>query len=189
MTGTVDHRGDGTSGAPHTAASDVALWQRSATAETVEDEGERFLDLAGFADGRLDPDESERVAERLARDADIAADVVAARALATRGAAPEAAPAPIVARACALVSEPEPERGRVILFRRLPLSSPTLPGVARWASLAAAVLVASWLGFALGTDVSVSFGQPDQASDDGFLRDMLDPSTAFLRDLTPGART
>jgi hypothetical protein len=35
----------------------------------------------------------------------------------------------------------------------------------------------------------VSFGQPDQASDDGFLRDMLDPSTGFLRDLTPGART
>jgi anti-sigma factor RsiW len=189
MTGIVDHRGDGTSGAPPAAASDRALWQRSATAETVEDEGERFLDLAGFADGRLDPDESERVAERLARDADIAADVAAARALATRGAAPEAAPAPIVARACALVSEPGPERGQVILVPRLRASSPTLPGVARWASLAAAILVASWLGFALGTDVSVSFGQPDQASDDGFLRDMLDPSTAFLRDLTPGART
>jgi anti-sigma factor RsiW len=190
MTGTVDHRGDGTSGAPHTAASDLALWQRSATAETVEDEGERFLDLAGFADGRLDPDESERVAERLARDPDAAADVAAARALATRGAAPEAAPAPIIARACALVSEPGPERGQVILFPQLlRLPSPTLPGVARWASLAAAILVASWLGFALGTDVSVSFGQPDQASDDGFLRDMLDPSTAFLRDLTPGART
>jgi hypothetical protein len=107
--------------------------------------------------------------------------------LATRGAAPEAVPAPIIALASALMSEPE--RGRVILFPRLRLSPPTLPGIARWASLAAAVLVASWLGFALGTDVSVSFGQPDQASDDGFLRDMLDPSTGFLRDLTPGART
>ena len=32
-------------------------------------------------------------------------------------------------------------------------------------------------------------GQTDQASEDGFLRDMLDPSTAFLRDLTPGAQT
>jgi anti-sigma factor RsiW len=187
MTGTVDQRGDGTGRAPPSEASDRALWQRSATAETVEDEGERLLDLAGFADGRLDPDESARVAERLARDPDATADVAAARALATRGAAPEAVPAPIIALASALMSEPE--RGRVILFPRLRLSPPTLPGIARWASLAAAVLVASWLGFALGTDVSVSFGQPDQASDDGFLRDMLDPSTAFLRDLTPGART
>jgi hypothetical protein len=187
MTGTVDHRADGTGGAPHADASDRALWQRSVTAGAVEDEGERFLDFAGFADGRLDPDESARVAERLARDPDATADVAAAGALATRGAAPEAVPAPIIARACALVSEPE--RGRVVLFPRLRLSSPTLPGIARWASLAAAILVASWLGFALGTDVSVSFGQPDQASDDGFLRDMLDPSTGFLRDLTPGART
>jgi len=187
MTGTVDQRGDGSGGAPRADASDRALWQRSATTETVEDEGERFLDLAGFADGRHDPDERDRVAERLARDPDATADVSAARALATGGAAPEAVPAPIIARACALVSEPE--RGRVILFPRLRLSPPTLPGIARWASLAAAVLVASWLGFALGTDVSVSFGQPDQASDDGFLRDMLDPSTGFLRDLTPGART
>src|SRR6266403_2102849 len=112
MTGKIDNRGGGTGGEPLAEAADRALWQRSATAETVEDEGERFLDLAGFADGRLDPDESERVAERLARDADIAADVAAARALATRGAAPEAAPAPIVARACALVSEPGPERGQ-----------------------------------------------------------------------------
>jgi hypothetical protein len=71
----------------------------------------------------------------------------------------------------------------------LRLSSPTLPGIARWASLAAAVMVASWLGFALGTDFSVYFGQTDQASEDGFLRDMLDPSTAFLRDLTPGSQT
>jgi len=50
-------------------------------------------------------------------------------------------------------------------------------------------MVASWLGFALGTDFSVYFGQTDQASEDGFLRDMLDPSTAFLRDMTPGSQT
>jgi anti-sigma factor RsiW len=187
MTGTVDQRGDGSGRAPSSEASDRALWQRSATAEMVEDEGERLLDLAGFADGRLDPDERDRVAERLARDPDATADVAAARALAEHATAPEAVSAPIIARARALVSEPE--RGRVILFPRLRPSAPTLPGIARWASLAAAVLVASWLGFALGTDVSVSFGQPDQASDDGFLRDMLDPSTGFLRDLTPGART
>src|SRR5207248_7973058 len=45
-----------------------ALWRRGAATEIAEDEAERFLDLAGFADGRLDPDEHDRIAERLARD-------------------------------------------------------------------------------------------------------------------------
>ena len=182
MTGIIDNRG----GEPPAEAADRALWQRSATTERVEEETERLLDLAGFADGRLDPEERDRVAERLARDPEATADIAAARALAG-GRAFESPPAHIVERACALVSEPE--RGRVIPFPGWRLSSPTLPVIARWASLAAAILVASWLGFALGTDFSVYFGQTDQASEDGFLRDMLDPSTAFLRDLTPGSQT
>jgi anti-sigma factor RsiW len=175
-----------TGGEPPAEAADRALWRRSTTTETVEDEVERFLDLAGFADGRLDPEERDRVAERLAGDPEAAADIAAARVLAGRGAF-EPLPAHLFERACALVSEPEP--GRVIPFPGWRLSSPTLPGIARWASLAAAIVVASWLGFALGTDFSVYFGQTDQASEDGFLRDMLDPSTAFLRDLTPGSQT
>ena len=185
MAGKIDNRGGGTDGKPLAEAADRALWQRSTTAGTVENEGERFLDLAGFADGRLDPEERDRVAERLARDPDAAADVAASRALA--GAA-EPISEHLIARACALVAEPEPERGRVIPFTRLRLSPPTLPGIAHWASLAAAVVVASWLGFALGTDFSVYSGQTDQANEDG-LRDLFDPSTAFLRDLTPGAQT
>jgi anti-sigma factor RsiW len=181
----MDKRG----GEPPAEAADRALWQRSVTADMVEDEAERLLDLAGFADGRLDPEERDRVAERLARDPEATADVAAARALARGGGDSEFVPEHVVERARALVSEPEAERGRVIPFPGLRLSPPTLPGIARWASLAAAIVVASWLGFALGTDFSVYFGQTDQASEDGFLRDMLDPSTAFLRDLTPGAQT
>jgi anti-sigma factor RsiW len=179
----MDKRG----GEPSAEAAARALWQRSATTEMVEEEAERLLDLAGFADGRLDPEERDRVAERLARDPEATADVAAARALARGGGDSGFVPEHAVERACALVSEPE--RGRVIPFPGWRLSSPTLPGIARWASLAAAVMVASWLGFTLGTDFSVYFGQTDQASEDGFLRDMLDPSTAFLRDLTPGAQT
>jgi anti-sigma factor RsiW len=189
MTGKIDNRGGGSGGEPSAEAADRALWQRSVTAETIENEGERFLDLAGFADDCLDPEEHDRVAERLARDPDASADVTAACALVGGGGGFAIMPAHLVERACALVSEPEPERGRVILFPGPRLSSPTLPGIARWASLAAAVMVASWLGFALGTDFSAYFGQTDQASEDGFLRDMLDPSTAFLRDLTPGSQT
>ena len=187
MTGINDNEAGGTGGEPPVEAADRALWQRSVTAETVEDEAERFLDLAGFADGRLDADERDRIADRLAQDPEVGADVMAARALASNGGTSETLPAHLVDRACALVDEPE--RGQIILFPGLRLSSPTLPGIARWASLAAAVMVASWLGFALGTDFSVYFGQTYQASDDGFLRDMLDPPTAFLRDLTPGSQT
>lgn len=185
MTGRMDKRG----GEPPAEAADRALWRRSAAVEIVEDETERLLDLAAFADGRLDPEEHDRLAERLARDPEAAADVAAAHALARGGGDSKIVPEQIIERARALVPEPGAERGRVIPFPGLRLSSPTLPGLARWASLAAAIVVASWLGFALGTDFSVYFGQTDQASEDGFLRDMLDPSTAFLRDLTPGAQT
>src|SRR5690348_255836 len=128
MTRTVDHRGNGTGGEPTAEASDRTLWQRTAAAETVEDEGERFLDLAGFADGRLDRDEHDRVDERLAHDPDAVTDVAAARALAGPA---EPIPEHLIARACALVSQPGPERGRVIPFTRLRLSPPTLPGIAR----------------------------------------------------------
>src|SRR5579871_4135649 len=56
-----------------------ALWQRCRTAESVEDETEYFLDLAGFADGMLaDDDERARVAARLAQDAAARSDVAAA---------------------------------------------------------------------------------------------------------------
>src|SRR5438067_8702674 len=184
MTGTVDYRGDGTGGEPTAEASDRTLWQRTAVAEAVEDEGERFLDLAGFADGRLDPDERERVAERLARDPDAAADVAAAPALAG---AVEPIPEHLIARACALVSEPE--RGRVIPFTRLRLSPPTLPGIARWASLAAALVLASWLGFDLGSATSAAFAPVVQPAEDSLVRDMLVPSGGFVRDLTEGVWT
>jgi len=186
MTGTVDYRGDGTGGEPTAEASDRTLWQRTAVAEAVEDEGERFLDLAGFADGRLDPDERDRVAERLARDPDAAADVAAAGAL---GGTAEPIPEHLIARACALVSEPGQERGRVIPFTRVRLSPPTLPGVARWASLAAALVLASWLGFDLGSATSAAFAPVAQSAEDSLLRDLLEPSAGFVRDLTEGVRT
>ena len=61
--------------------------------------------------------------------------------------------------------------------------------MARWGSLVAAMAVASWLGFTLGIDTSLSVAQIRQTGEDGFLREMLDPSTGFMRDLTEGAQT
>src|SRR5438105_10644428 len=105
--------GDGANGEPRAASPDGALWRRSLTIDMAEDEDEHFLDLAGYAEDRLDPDERDRIAERLARDPVAAADIAAARALARPGLPDEAAPAHGLARACALVADGLPSPGRV----------------------------------------------------------------------------
>src|SRR5579884_3514156 len=148
-------RGERTSG---TGLPDGALWQRSRTTEAGEDEAARLLDLAGFADGLLDIDERERVAELLAGDPAAAEDIAAAQALSAAAEHLPAAPA-VVARACALV----PRTAAVIPFpSRRGGSVLRLPGMARWGSLAAAMAVASWLGFTLGMDTSRSIAQAGQ---------------------------
>ncbi len=164
---------------------EAALWRRSreVDASAGEAEAERYLDLAGFADGRLDPDDCERVAEWLAGDPVAADDVTAARALAGR---PEAVSEQAIARACALV---EPQRGAIVAFPPSRGNRSRLQHMARWGSLVAAMAVASWLGFTLGMDTSLSFAQIRQAGEDGFLREFLDPSAGFMRDLTEGTQT
>jgi anti-sigma factor RsiW len=181
--------GDGADGKPRAASPDSALWRRSLAIDVAGDEDEHFLDLAGYAEDRLDPDERDRIAERLAKNPMAAADVAAARAFARSGPPDEAAPVHVVARACALVTDGMPLRGRVIPFPQFFRPQPTLHGVARWTGLAAAVVLASWLGFALGGDASAFFGSANQAGEDSLLRDLLDPSTALLRDLTGGVQT
>ena len=178
-------RGNDTRRDPAAGLPDAALWRRSRTVDMTDDEAEaeRYLDLAGFADGRLDPDDRERVAEWLAEDPVAAGDVAAARALAGR---PEAVSEPAIAHASALV---EPQQGTVIPFAPRQRNRPRLQGVARWGSLVAAMAVASWLGFTLGADTSLSFAQMRQGGEDGFLREFLDPSAGFMRDLTEGTQT
>src|ERR1700692_3933253 len=73
-------RGDGAAGEPRAGSPDRALWRRSVAIDVAEDEAEHFLDLAGYAEDRLDPDERDRIAERLAKDPMAAADVAGGRA-------------------------------------------------------------------------------------------------------------
>jgi anti-sigma factor RsiW len=164
---------------------DRAIWQRSRDADAAEDEAERFLDLAGFADSRLDAEDSARVAEMLARDPGAAADIAAVRAQAAQPGT--SVPDTVFARAAALIGPAEPASGAVIPF---PVrQAPRLQRFARWGSLAAAIVLAAWLGFDLGSGASISLTRNGVQSDDGFLRELLDPSSGFLRDLTEGART
>lgn len=182
-------REDDTRRAPAAGLPDAELWRRSRMIDVVEDEAERYLDLAGYADGRLDPDDRERVAEWLAGDPAAADDIAAAHVLGAPAARPDSMPDAAIARACALVRGSEAQRGTVVPFRLKHRYTPRVQGMVRWGSLVAAVAVASWLGFTLGMDTSLSIVQARQGGEDGFLGEMLNPSTDFMRDLTEGAQT
>src|SRR5215207_1579978 len=97
--------------------ADRILWRRSQATDVVDDEGARYLDMAAFAEERLDPDERERVAEWLLSRPDAAGDIEAARALAS-GVAPAELSETAVARACVLVGSGAASRpGSVVAFR------------------------------------------------------------------------
>src|SRR5262249_47527746 len=87
---------------PIDRVSGRGLWQRSRQAEAPADESLRFLDLAAFAEGGLDPDEHDRIAAFLVADPDAAADVAAARVLAGSSGESSAEIDRIVVRAGAL---------------------------------------------------------------------------------------
>ena len=168
------------------------LWRRCRSADLAMDEGARFLDLAAFADGLLEGEERDRVAATLAADPAAAADVAAARAIAGGRPAPPGGLERIILRASALVAEQATGPNRVLPFPPMPARRHRLQGLARWGSLAAAIIVASWLGFAMGSGASLELSQPaqpNQAGVDSLLPELLDPASGFLRDLGEGRQT
>ncbi len=182
-------REDGSGPKPPARSPEGALWQRSRMTDAPQNEAERFLDLAGFADGLLDPDDRERVAEWLARDPVAAGDIAAAHALAAADAQSLTASEATIARAVSLVGPTVPQPANVVAFPTRQRERERLRRMAGWGGMVAALAVASWLGFILGVDTSLSFTQFGQTRDDGFLREMLDPSVGFMRDLTEGTQT
>jgi anti-sigma factor RsiW len=167
--------------------ADQILWQRSRMIDAAEDDGARYLDMAAFAEGRLDPDERERVAEWLQSHPDEAGDIEAARALAS-GDPTQALPETSVARACAIIGGAGPgRRGSVVAFRAREGRRPVLAAVAQWGSLAAALVVAGWLGFTLGMDASGMLARKVPGADDGAAQELFGSSSGFFRDLTGGA--
>jgi hypothetical protein len=168
-------------------AEDRRLWQRCRTMDAGEDETARFLDLAAYADGLLDIEEQERVAALLTADPEAAADVRAAEVLATAERTSVGLER-IIARACAISPDTDPVRGKVV-----PLASRQgrrlLQSFAQWGSLAAAIALAGWLGFSMGTDASIELSGHRLPSDTGLLPELFDPGTGLLRDLGEGLRT
>jgi anti-sigma factor RsiW len=166
-------------------SSNRDLWRRSCLADASEDEAARFLDLAAFADGLLEPDEHDRIAALLAANPSAMDDVAAAGGL--RSNEEPARLERIIARACAILSE-DPN-SRVIAFPRPSRGQRIVHGLAQWGSLAAAIVVASWLGFAMGSDVSRTLRGPLPSSETSFLPELFDPGSGFLRDLGEVLRT
>jgi anti-sigma factor RsiW len=148
------------------------------------EETERFLDLAGFVDRWLDEDDRERVAALIARDPDAAADAAAARAL--RAAAMPSVGDAIIARAVAL-ADPAATRGEVVPFPAHHAQPRGWRGAATWSSLAAAILLASWLGFDLGSDLP-GVTTVTRSYDDVSTSELLDPAPLMLREFTEGSQ-
>jgi anti-sigma factor RsiW len=168
-------------------SSDRALWRRSCLTDATEDEVSRFLDLAAFADGLLEPDESDHIAALLAADPAARDDVAAARG---GGAGTDVLPGTlerIVGRACAIL--PSEPTSRVVAFSPRPRRRRILQGVAQWGSLAAAMVLASWLGFAMGSDTSRALTAPVTSNDASFLPELFDPGSGFVHDLGEALRT
>jgi hypothetical protein len=170
------------------------LWQRCQGLVPSPDETERFLDLAGLVDGTIeDEDECARVGALVTADPVARSDIAAARGLASGGIAMTGGLERIVERATALVADAG-TADRIVVLGPPPRRARLLRGAARWTGLAAAIAVTSWLGFTMGSDASLSLGtappvQPQQISEEGFLPELLDPSTGFLRDFGEGQQT
>lgn len=177
-------RARGTNNARSPGLSDREIWRRSQETEASPDEAEDLMDLAAFAESRLDPDEMARVAALITRDADAAADIAAARASA--GAAMTAADPGVIARAEALVGEGRAETVLIAFPAARPALRPWF-GAAGWSGLAAAMVIAGWLGFDLGSGLSTSslFGRP---GDDLSASELLDAAPLVVRDFSESSR-
>src|SRR5579859_6325714 len=176
--------GRATSGAHPLATVDRTLAQRSQGSETSSAETERFLDLAGFVDGRLDDGERARVAGLIAGDPMAASDAAVARVLHAATLPP--ASSEIVARATALV-DPGQVSGKILSFPQRRQPQPRIwTEAARWSSLAAAIALACWLGFDLGGDLP-GIASITRPSDDMGVSELIDPAPLALRDLSEGS--
>jgi anti-sigma factor RsiW len=179
---------NGTDGTGEKGTAERTLWLRSQATEAPEDEAGYFLDLAAFADGRLDDEDAERIAALLVADPQAAGDVAAARAPSV-ALADDIEIERVIARACGLVTQPEAGQGRVLLFFRPVLRRNAVRRLAEWSSLAAALAMVGWLGFAMGSDASLALGQSVQPNESGSLHELIDPDSGILHDLGVEMRT
>ncbi len=138
------------------SATEAALWRRFRALERADanQEAPTALELAAYADGRLDESTVERIEAWLHGHREVLDDIIAARS-------GHELPAPheVVERAAALVGS-DPAGARIIPFRR-----PAAPSygwrvhMARIA-VAASLVLTGLIGFTLGTESYASLFGP-----------------------------
>ncbi len=154
---------------PMDGTDDLALWRRwrSAGSGGMTGPAPDPLLLAAYAEDRLTPDATASVEAWLAGNPDAVEDLLAARKAASAG-LPEASEA-VVARAMALVDAGDAE----ILSFPPPQARPR-----RWrlmvarGGIAASLLIASLIGFAMGNDAYVNVASLASL---GSTQDLIDP--------------
>jgi anti-sigma factor RsiW len=159
-------------------AGDAALWQRWRLQARPATEA-AALDLAAYAEGRLDESQAAPVEDWLFTQPEALAELAAARAAAEAEARPEA-PEGLIARAAALVETPS---ATVVLFRRA--AAPPLPSwrmAVAWAGIAASLFATSMVGFSIGNSAYLNFAGTGQPAVESPLRELLDPPSAIFGD-------
>jgi anti-sigma factor RsiW len=173
----------GTNGAGPPGSSDRELWFRAQATETRPDETELLLDLAAFADGLLDDEGEARVAALIAGDSAAAEDVAAARSLA--GVDLDPVDKQILAQAAALVGA-SGATALVIAFPIRPELARPWYAPAAWSGVAAAIVLAGWLGFDLGSGFATY--TTARSGDDVSASELFDPAPLLLRDFTENSQ-
>jgi hypothetical protein len=153
-------------GEPQDSTEEAALWRRwrSAAGRDAPVALDPLL-LAAYAEDRLKAAEIDRVEEWLAAHPAAVEDILAARR-AAQSALPESPPA-LVARAMALLHHGDVQ---VLAFRR---PVPRWRAAATWSCMAASLVIASVVGFNLGSDVYTSFAG---AGSGAVGQELLDPA-------------
>jgi hypothetical protein len=177
-------RANGTSGERPPELPDREIWRRSQEIEAPIHEAEQLLDLAALADNRLDDDETQRLAALIARDTDAAGDVAAARLLAD--ATIDDADPNVIARA--LLAGEDQLEAEVIAFPAGRVVVRPFYSAASWSGLAAAMVLAGWFGFSLGSGlpgVTPAGHAPDEAA----ANELFDPAPPLiLRDFSESSQ-
>jgi hypothetical protein len=157
-----------------------ALWRRWSMRGSAEAPAPDALELAAYAEGRLSETEAAPIelwlAAHPANLSEILADIAAAR-----GAVADALPladAAIIARTSALVTG---TRDNVVPLRR---AAPAWRNALAWSSVAASLVAASLVGFAMGSDAyqNLSRSQTVEAASGDALDSAVALDSAFSDD-------
>jgi anti-sigma factor RsiW len=155
-------------------AGDAALWQRWRLQAHLPANEAAALDLAAYAEGRLDEMQAEPVEAWLFAHPEALADLAAARAAKALPQAPES----LIARAAALVEAPA---ATIVPFRPRPAAPrPSWRIAMAWSGMAASLLATSLVGFTIGNSAYLNFADTGQPAAESTIHELLDPPGAVF---------